>query len=84
MEVLRKKRNGLVEDMKSRNEESKQIESEILQKGLEIETVNSQNKNFIKVRLLLKKSHVEIFGAWVICEPIGSLVHVKYVNFGKM
>ena len=55
MEVLRKKRNGLVEDMKSRNEESKQIESEILQKGLEIETVNSQNKNFIKVRLFKKK-----------------------------
>jgi len=50
VEILRKKRSDLVENMKTRNEESKQIESEILQKGLEIETVNAQNKNFINVR----------------------------------
>jgi hypothetical protein len=50
VEILRKKRSDLVENMKIRNEESKQIESEILQKGLEIETVNTQNKNFINVR----------------------------------
>ena len=48
---MAKKRKDLVENMKTRNDESKEIENIILQKGLEIETVHAQNLNFTNVSL---------------------------------
>ena len=55
IEILKKKRKDLVEKMKFRNDESKDVESLILQKGLEIQTVHAQNKNFTNVITFYKK-----------------------------